>query len=94
MSDELCIHTASLVLSKKDSEAVGRNDYFIESLIPSTEAVLFLNVLANKVCGYHVNLVLKNLDHPHFLVGRYLSNNKLKELPKGVFDNNKQLVLL
>ena len=55
--DELCIHTASLVLRKKDSEAVGRNDYFIKSPIPSTEAVLFLKVLANKVCGYHINLL-------------------------------------
>ena len=26
-----------------------------------------------------------------FFVGRYLNNNQLKELPKGVFDNNKQL---
>ena len=28
----------------------------------------------------------KNVDYPHFLVGRYLNNNQLKELPKGVLD--------
>ena len=57
VSHELCIHTASLVLGKKVSEAVGRNDHFIESPIPSTEAVLFLQVVANKVSGYHVNVL-------------------------------------
>ena len=29
----------------------------------------------------------KNLDNPHFFVGRYLNNNlQLKELPKGVLE--------
>ena len=75
VSHELCIRTASLVLSKKDSEAVGRNDHFIESPIPSTEPVLFWQVVANKVCGYHVNVLRTWWIRIFLLVGTWITTS-------------------
>ena len=55
VSNKFCVLTVSLVLSNK--EAVGSNDCLLTHSSHKLTRPYFVTVLANKVCGYHVNLL-------------------------------------